>query len=248
MGTVVTIDLYNDGSPSTAELYDGIEAAVDLLHQADETLSTWKPDSALSRLRRGELARRDAPDLITEVLARCEVARRATRGWFNPWSMPGGVDPTGLVKGWAAQRSLDLLRHTGVAGALVNAAGDVASFGGPADGAAFRVGITDPTEPRRLAGVITTPGAVATSGTYERGNHLIDPHSRAHTTRAASATVVGPDLGLADAFATALCVAGPEGLSFVEETEDYEALIITFDGAWLTTAHFPLDERLAEGQ
>jgi thiamine biosynthesis lipoprotein len=57
--------------------------------------------------------------------------------------------------------------------------------------------------------------------------------------RAASASVTGPDLGLADALATALAVAGGPGLAFIEPLEDYEALVIGFDGSKTRTRGFP---------
>ena len=105
------------------------------------------------------------------------MARDLSDGWFDPWAMPGGVDPTGYVKGWAAQQALAELRADGICGAIVNAAGDVASSGGMGAGVPFRIGIADPFSPRQLAAIIDLTGAVATSGCYERGQHLIDPFS-----------------------------------------------------------------------
>jgi thiamine biosynthesis lipoprotein len=160
-------------------------------------------------------------------------------GWFDPWALPGGVDPTGLVKGWAAQRALEALAGQEVSGALVNAAGDIAGFGGVGDGTPFRIGIVDPSSPHRLACVVELAGAVATSGSYERGEHLFDPHTGQPEARLASATVSGPDLGLADALATALAVAGHDGLPMVAALEGYEALAIGFNGARRWTEHFP---------
>ena len=153
--------------------------------------------------------------------------------------MPGGVDPTGYVKGWAAQRALGALAMAGVTGAIVNAAGDIATFGNPGAGRPFRVGIVDPSDPRRLACVVEPGGAVATSGTYERGAHLVDPRTGQAATRAASATVTGPDLGLADALGTALAVAGPDGLGFVEPIAGYEGFVIDHNGSWRSSAGFP---------
>ena len=119
-----------------------------------------------------------------------------------------GIDPTGYVKGWAVQRALGAFRAGGVCGAIVNAAGDIASVGGLGHGRPFRIGIVDPFSPGRLAEVVYLTGAIATSGTYERGNHLIDPHRVDPTAGVASASVTGPDLGLADGLATAIAVAG----------------------------------------
>jgi len=109
--------------------------------------------------------------------------------------------------------------------------GDIASTGSLGHDQPFRIGIPDPFSPRRLAEVVHLTGAIATSGTYERGNHLIDPHSGRPLARSASASVTGPDLGLADALATALAVAGSPGLDMIEAVEGYEALVIALDAA-----------------
>jgi thiamine biosynthesis lipoprotein len=153
--------------------------------------------------------------------------------------MPGGVDPTGYVKGWAAQRALADLASSGVSGAMVNAAGDIANVGGPDGSTPFRIGIVQPFSPGDLACVVELTGAIATSGSYERGCHLIDPRTGRPGTRAASASVSGPDLGLADALATALVVAGEEGLGWFDALDDYEALVVFFDGTWRWTDGFP---------
>ena len=176
MGTIVTFDLYDDDRASD-DLYLFLQEAVAVLHEADDVFSTYKEHSPLSRLRRGEITLEECPREVGEVLELCETARTISDGWFDPWSMPGGVDPTGYVKGWAAQRSLDVLRSSGVSGALINAAGDSTGFGGPRLGAQFRIGIVDPSATQQLACIVQSPGAVATSGTYERGWHLIDPHT-----------------------------------------------------------------------
>jgi thiamine biosynthesis lipoprotein len=239
MGTVVTFDLYDDRETSSERLDPYLREAIAVLHTADEVFSTWKRESPISRLRRGELTEKECPAEVEEVLGLCRVARSISGGWFDPWSVPGGVDPTGYVKGWAAQRSLEVLKRTGIRGALVNAAGDTASFGGPRIGARFRIGIVDPAATQRLACVVESPGAVATSGTYERGWHLIDPHTGQPFARAASATVTGTDLGLADALATALAVAGDQALTLIEALDDYEALIIGYDGTSAMTSKFP---------
>ena len=102
-------------------------------------------------------------------MAECRAARQASGGWFDPWAMPGGFDPTGLAKGWAVDRALDVLRRSGLAGAMVNGGGDLAAFGAPATGQRWRVGIRHPWCDRSLAGIIEVGAAVATSGSYERG-------------------------------------------------------------------------------
>lgn len=245
MGTVVTIDVYaNPGTPDWERtgVRDRLAAAVAVLHQADQVFSTWQPDSPVSRLRRRELAIADAPAEVAEVMAACATARELSGCWFDPWAMPDGFDPTGYVKGWAAQRALAEFHGDWIAGAIVNAAGDIASRGRQPTGRPFRFGIVDPASPRQLAEIVQImepSGAVATSGSYARGSHLLDPQTGQPMARAASATVTGPDLGLADALATALAVAGPDGLAFIEPIEGFEALVIGFDGSKIRTRQFP---------
>jgi thiamine biosynthesis lipoprotein len=239
MGTVVTIDIYTDAEVSAADVTPQLHRARAVLHNVDEVFSTWKEHSPISRLRRGDVTIAETPPEVAEVVRLCATARDLSGGWFDPWAMPGGFDPTGYVKGWAAQRALAALVSPGVSGAIVNAAGDIASFGGRAGANSFRFGIVDPLSPENLACIVELTDALATSGTYERGEHLIDPHSGMASARVASASVSGPDLGLADALATAVAVAGGEGLARVEELGGYEAMVITFDGTKHWTAHFP---------
>jgi thiamine biosynthesis lipoprotein len=242
MGTVITIDIYPletaDDAPGD-DVRRRLADARTVLERADQVFSTWRPDSPVSRLRRGEITAADAPPEVAVVMGACDKARQLSDGWFDPWAMPGGFDPTGYVKGWAAQRALAALEGLAMSGVLVNAAGDIASAGAQPSGAPFRVGIADPDEPLRLAEIVELTGCIATSGTYERGSHLIDPRSGQPTARVASASVIGPDLGLADALATAIAVAGPGGLALIEPLAGYEALIIGLDGRREWTSRFP---------
>jgi thiamine biosynthesis lipoprotein len=239
MGTIVTIDVFTADGSTGREISAGLATARQILQQADAVFSTWKPGSAVSRLRRGEITLTETPAEVADVVRACALARELSAGWFDPWAMPGGLDPTGLVKGWAAQRAAATLRVTGAIGAIVNAAGDIASFGALGPGAPFRIGIADPFAPRRLTAIVHLSGAIATSGCYERGGHLIDPRSGCPAARAASASVTGPDLALADALATALAVAGEPGLALVDRLDGYEALIIAPDRGLHWTAGFP---------
>jgi thiamine biosynthesis lipoprotein len=242
MGTIVTFDVYTAGEATSEELgvlRGRLSRSRAVLHRADEVFSTWQPHSPVSRLRRGEISLAQAPPEVAEVAELCATARELSGGWFDPWAMPGGFDPTGYVKGWATQNALAEFSGPAVCGVIVNAAGDIASSGGMGPGQPFRIGIADPAAPRRLAEIVELTGAVATSGTYERGSHLVDPHSGRPVARAASASVTGPDLGLADALATALAVAGVPGLALIEPLGGYEALLIGYDGSKRWTEGFP---------
>ncbi|HEV3295360.1 MAG TPA: FAD:protein FMN transferase [Streptosporangiaceae bacterium] len=229
MGTVFSFALV-PGALAGAELQAALGAACACLHAADATFSTWDPGSPVSRFRRGEADPAGLPAEVAEVLAACQAARQASGGWFDPWAMPGGFDPTGLVKGWAVDRALGILRQAGLPGAMVNGGGDLAVFGCPGPGQRWRAGIRHPWRADALAGVVEVTAAMATSGTYERGPHLIDPATRLPACRAASATVTGPHLALADALATAVAVGGDEALAVAGAVEGYAVYLIRPDG------------------
>ena len=166
------------------------------LRWVDATFSTYRPDSEISRLARGE--RFDPHPLVQSVLARCEELRVQTGGLFDARAA-GRLDPSGYVKGWAIERAARFGRGR----FLIDAGGDVLLRG------SWRVGIRHPYERDRLAATITVADCgVATSGSYERGPHVIDPRTRRPAAGLASVTVVERDLGTADAYATAAFVAG----------------------------------------
>lgn len=230
MGTVFSLTVVTAGRAGQ-ELRAAIAAACAVLHEADAVFSTWDPGSPVSRLRRGEVTLGGLPPEVGEVLAECRAAKQASGGWFDPWAMPGEADPTGLVKGWAVDRALAVLRQVGLAGALVSGGGDMAAFGAPAPGERWRAGIQHPWRSGSFAAIVEVRAAVATSGCYERGPHLIDPGTGEPGSRAASATVTGPTLALADALATAVAVGGDEALAAVAALEGYEGYLIRPDGS-----------------
>jgi thiamine biosynthesis lipoprotein len=241
MGTIVSFEVRPRGT-APDHAWAAISDACRVLHHADDVFSVYRPDSPLTRLRRRELTLTECPPDVAAVLALCQTAREQSGGWFDPWAMPGGVDPTGLVKGWAAREAATALRNAGVAAGLVNAAGDIAVFGRPAGRQGWRVGIRSPDAPDRLLCVVDADGAVATSGSYERGDHVLDAGTGCPATAAVSATVCGPDLAFADAFATGLLSAGEAGFDPLVRA-GYEALIVTPTRSVRHTDAFPLSRR-----
>jgi thiamine biosynthesis lipoprotein len=229
MGTVVSFALRSGDLPGP-ELQAALHAACAVLHDADAVFSTWNPDSPLSQLR-GSPDGAGQPPAMAEVLAACQQARDASGGWFDPWAMPGGYDPTGLVKGWAVDKALRTLDQTGVPAALVNGGGDLAAFGMPGPGRCWRAGIRHPWRATGLAAVLDVRGAVATSASYERGAHLVDPRTGQPGCQAASATVTGPSLVQADALATGLAVGGDAALQVISGLAGYQAYLIRPDGS-----------------
>ena len=239
MGMPISIHLRGQdvGSPMVARV---VEDAFDLLREADRLFSPYREDSEVSRIRRGELDTAQADPLIQQVVTLCRQAGELTEGAFTD-QLPDdhGVlrfDPTGLVKGWAADRAASRLADLSALEFCLNAGGDVVVGGTEAEaesgepnggsGAVWRVGIEDPRDRSRVAQVVELHhGGVATSGTAARGAHLYDPKAQTFVARGGSVTVVGPSLMWADVWATALFV-GPTSLllRFSEVADGYRVI------------------------
>jgi thiamine biosynthesis lipoprotein len=226
MGTVFSIDIRDEGSWTTA-----IDAVVAWLHRVDAVFSTYRDDSDISRIGRGELLVADAQPEIAEVLDMCAQIADETDGYFSA-QFEGRLDPTGLVKGWAIEAASRILRTYGSSNHSVNGGGDIQLAGEAAPGRPWGVGISDPTDRTRLLTVVTGRNlAVATSGTAERGSHILDPHSGTPASSLASVTVVGRHLARADAYATAAFAMGDGALAWLERMPGHEGLVVDGTGA-----------------
>jgi thiamine biosynthesis lipoprotein len=220
---------------------DVLDDVFDWLRIVDERFSTYRPDSEIRRIDRGELSPEDAHPDVRSILARCEGLRVETGGYFDARAGASReLDPSGLVKGWSVDRAAAILDAAGAANYAVNAGGDIRLRGGALPEAVWRVGIQHPLERGRVAAVVVARDlAVATSGAYERGDHVVDPHTRRAPVGVLSVTVTGPDLGTADAYATSAFAMGPRGASWTAAQSDYEAMTILASGRVLSTQGFP---------
>jgi thiamine biosynthesis lipoprotein len=227
MGTAIGLDV-RDAAVSPAAL----EQAFDYLRGVDARFSPYKPDSEVSRLIRGELAEADRSPELDEVLELCEEVRRTTEGYFDirAHRPDGRPDPTGLVKGWSLENAGRILEAAGARNYCINGGGDIVTRGEAAPGQAWRVGIRHPLVADKLATVLAVrDGSVATSGAYERGEHIRDPFTGRAPAGILSITVAGPSLTFGDAYATAAFAMGPTGLAWLAGVADYEGCSVTAD-------------------
>lgn len=238
MGTVVSFDVRFADESRRAPMHAGVADAVTWLHRVDDVFSTYRYDSQVSRISRGELRLVDCDGDVEEVLELCAQVGRETDGYFS--SMYGGrLDPTGLVKGWAIQRASELLSAAGSTHHLVNGGGDIQAVGGCAPGVPWQIGIAHPLQRGAIASVVhLTDGAVATSGVAERGAHVIDPFTGQPAIALASVTLVGRDLIRTDAYATAALAMGDRAHRWLEACAEYEAFAVAADGfGWCTSGY-----------
>ncbi|BEP14161.1 FAD:protein FMN transferase [Acidothermaceae bacterium B102] len=234
MGTVFTIDVRDPGQWDNA-----VAEVVALLHQVNATFSTYRSDSDISRFRRAELSLEEADPLLCQVFSLCAQVQQETAGYFTArWR--DGIDPTGIVKGWAIERASELLRTHGSVNHGVNGGGDMQLAGEGSPGQPWRVAIADPLHNGRVLAIATGRDlAVATSGTAERGAHIVDPFTGRPATALASVTVVGASLTRVDAYATAAFAMGARALRWLDAQPGVEGLVVAGDGTISATQAFP---------
>jgi thiamine biosynthesis lipoprotein len=234
------------GMPVTVEVPDGsgsreaLDKAFEYFRYVDNTFSTYKKESDISRINRGELAPADYSEDMGSIFELAEETKRQTNGYFDIRTPDGSIDPSGIVKGWAIHKVADLLRSLGYENFYVEAGGDIETGGTNAEGAPWRIGIRNPFNRDQIVKVIFPRGkGIATSGTDVRGEHIYDPHTkRAVETDLVSLTVIGPNVYEADRFATAAFAMGTNGITFIERLSGFEGYAIDTKGIATLTSGF----------
>jgi thiamine biosynthesis lipoprotein len=213
---------------------DAWAAALAELREADAVFSTYRDESWVSRLGRGEVALEECPDVVREVLDLGEQARRQSGGAFDVRRRGADgrevLDPSGVVKGWAVQRAAAPLLALEDTDVCLSAGGDMVCVVADPDRPAWRVGVEDPRAFDRVVAVVPVRnGAVATSGHARRGAHVVDARTGRAPTALASVTVVGPDLTWADIDATCALALGDEGEAWLRGRAGRSAVVVRRD-------------------
>lgn len=221
------------GMPITVQVVDGqsIDAAIgavfDYFVAVDERYSTYKSTSEISKINHG-LARSKWSDEMCRVLELCEQTRQQTQGFFNIKRSDGTLDPSGLVKGWAIHNASHLLLRRGIKNYCIEAGGDIQAHGRSPEDEAWEIGLRNPFATDQVIKIIRLrDDAVATSGTYIRGQHIYNPqagYAEIHDT--VSLTVIGPNIYDADRFATAAFAMGKKGIAFIESLPALEGYMV----------------------
>lgn len=231
MGIPMSIDIRGEEDPS-----DAAERAFRELHDADDRFSTYRPDSEVSRMRDGDLS--GASEQFRDVVTIGSAMAEASAGAFRIRRPDGSWDLDGVVKGWAAARAAHSLTLAGIRHFCLNAGGDVVVSGSPGGGDRWNVGVRSPYEPERMLAVLAvTDAAVATSGAYERGAHIVDGRTEEPAIGLQSATVVADDLTTADVLATAVFALGPNGVTWALDHGARGVIAVDAHGRLLTAGH-----------
>jgi len=157
-----------------------------------------------------------------------------------------------IGKGYAADKAKSLLIKKGVSSGIINASGDMNTWGKQPDGSEWKVAITNPLNKDKVFALLPiTNGAVVTSGNYEkyvkfngkRYTHIIDPRTGYPSSGIISVTVFAPKAELADALATSVFVMGKEaGIDRINQLPKIECIIIDDKGNISKSKHIEIDK------
>jgi FAD:protein FMN transferase len=213
MGMPVTVEIIAQG----AKADNVIQKVFDYFIEVDKRFSTYKSNSEISRINKGLLKKENYSGQMKEVLQLSEEWKSKTDGYFDIKTPGGLLDPSGLVKGWAILNASRIIDQAGFKNYFVSAGDDIQIKGKNKNQKPWSVGIRHPVKKDKLVKVLhLTDRGIATSGNYIRGNHIYNPHSPKSANQIVSLTVIGPNIYLADIYATACFAMGKPGLIFLE--------------------------------
>ena len=195
----------------------------------------WKFDGSMNEMPEDEAIRKSVQNVGFESIVLDSIN---TTIYLKHHGMKIGFGSIG--KGYAADRGRELLRATGVKAGIVNASGDITTWGRQPSGKKWSIGITNPFKHHRTVKVLKVlESAVVTSGSYEkfaeingkRYAHIINPKTGYPSVGLTSVTVYGPSAEFANALSTSVMVLGEkEGMKLLVQYPGYKGLLITDNG------------------
>jgi FAD:protein FMN transferase len=254
--TVVTIQIEDD--ISDVQWQSLVNESTVFLHDVDSVFSPFKSDSYLNLVSRpdevplieairpeyfqhytrfvSESFTTEAAKVFEVVESLCAAAQWKTNGAFNAWRNEI-YDPIGLVKGWAADYVIEILKSYGIQRAFVNAGGDIALI---TNSEPWRIAIENPSDSETAIGFLDlTNGALCTSGNYQKGNHIV---TRNNQNDFSSVTVSGPSAALADAYATAIIADGLASFEWIDSLgNEWGVIAVSGDGTSLYQHNWNLE-------
>ena len=236
MGMTIAVEIVDE--LSTQKIFDNVFS---YFKYVDDTFSTYKKTSEISKINNGLIKESQYSEDMKEVFELSEKTKKETGGYFDIKTPKGNYDPSGMVKGWAIYNASKILLREGFKNFCIEAGGDMEVRGKNNLGEPWSVGIRSPFNPEKeIVKVLSIENkGVATSGTYVRGEHIYNPHTKARATNdIISLTIIGPNIYEADRFATAAFAMGSEGINFIEKLNGFEGYAIDKNGIATMTSNF----------
>lgn len=203
----------------------------------------WKFDGSMTTMPSPEAIKKSVEKVGYQNI---EIDTIASTIYLKKPGMKIGFGSVG--KGYAADKARELMESKGVKAGIINASGDLATWGKQYNGKYWTVGITNPFNNNDYTEVIKFKRfAVTTSGNYEkfvefegkRYSHIINPKTGMPSTGICSASVFGPSAEIANGFSTSIIVLGVEkGLQLLEKFPDYSCVLITDKGKIIKSKNF----------
>ena len=264
MGTRVTITIFSQKEEK--EIAEQVKKAFTNFHNLENEFSIYQTDSGISHINQLAGKTVNASPLMQKTVKYAIEWAKKTNGLFNPLvgslTMPGGkkktiradlyldiqtdetnqtitippetaLDLNSIVKGMAIDMAIACIEEEN---AMIEAGGDIRVKGFPPDAKAWKIGIRNPREPKKVITVLTLPaGAICTSGEYFRKEqaqeenrfHLVNPQNPETKNPVTSVTVIAPTAREADALSTAAFFMPIEkAIPFVENQSGCACLLI----------------------
>lgn len=217
------------------------EGAFDISYAAMDKI--WKFDGSMMQMPTPEEIKRSVEKVGYKNI---ELDSINSTIFLKLSGMKIGFGSTG--KGFAADKGRELMEVKGIKAGIVNASGDMTTWGTKPKGKAWNVGITNPFDEEKYIAIVPLKReAVTTSGSYEkyvefdgkRYAHIINPVTGYPATGLISVTVIGPSAEMANGFSTSIMVLGAEqGLKLINQFPLYSCLMVTDDGEVIKTVNF----------
>jgi thiamine biosynthesis lipoprotein len=233
MGMPVTVQVVDAGATE-----EDIQEVFAYLNYIDKKFSTYKKNSEISQINRGELTKESYSNEMKKVLELCEETKKLSEGYFDI-NFNGVIDPSGLVKGYSIWQAAQIIKNKGYKNFLVEIAGDIQTFGKNEEGESWKVGIQNPFNLKEVIKIVRISNkGIATSGNYQKGKHILNPKTGRGADEIAAISVIGPNVYEADRFATAAFAMGEEGIKFIGRLKGFAGYMIKNDRMAVMTGGF----------
>lgn len=230
------------GMPITIEIAEIVDRKIfttifDYFKAVDKQFSPYKKTSEVGLINQGKLKTAHYSKEMKQIITLAKKTTHQTNGYFDIYNNEA-FDPSGIVKGWAIHNASKLLKQHGIKNFSIEAGGDIQVSGKNSQGKNWQVGIRNPFKGDEIVKVIeVSSNGIATSGNYERGEHIYNPKGRL-LDDVVSITVIGKNIYEADRFATAAFAMGAKGIEFIDAINGLEGYAINRQGIARLTSGF----------